>query len=100
MLDVRRFLFFLMTLAASRQAAGLNPKLINPKYIKEPTMCEANVFLLEGDDQKLIMEAVDTVEPEEDGVRISNIFGEQKFIRAQIYSLSLVENKVFLRQNE
>ena len=63
-------------------------------------MCEANVFLLEGDNQKLIMEAVDIVEPEADGVRISNIFGEQKFVRAQIYSLSLVENKVFLRKNE
>ena len=63
-------------------------------------MCEANAFLLEGDDQKLIMEAVDTVEPEEDGIRISNIFGEQKFLKAHIYSLSLVENKVFLMQKE
>ncbi len=60
-------------------------------------MCEANAFLLEGDDHKLIMEAVDTVEPEEDGVRLINIFGEQKFLKAQIYALSLVENKVFLR---
>jgi len=60
-------------------------------------MCEANVFLIEGDDQKLIMEAVDTVEPHEDGVQLSNIFGEQKFLKAQIYSLSLVENKVFLK---
>lgn len=63
-------------------------------------MCEANAFLLEGDDQNLIMEAVDTVEPEGDGIRISNIFGEQKFLKAWIYSLSLVENKVFLKQNE
>ena len=62
-------------------------------------MCEASAFLLEGDNPKLIMEAVDTVEPEEDGVRLINIFGEQKFLNAQIYSLSLVDNKVFLRQN-
>ncbi len=60
-------------------------------------MCEANAFLIEGDDHKLIMEAVDTVEPQEDGVRLSNIFGEQKFLKAQIYSLSLVDNKVFLK---
>jgi len=60
-------------------------------------MCEANAFLLEGDDHKLIMEAVDTVEPQDDGVRLSNIFGEQKFLKAQIYSLSLVDNKVFLK---
>ncbi len=60
-------------------------------------MCEANAFLIEGDDHKLIMEAVDTVEPQDDGVRLSNIFGEQKFLKAQIYSLSLVDNKVFLK---
>ena len=60
-------------------------------------MCEANAFLIEGDDHKLIMEAVDTVEPQEDGVRLSNIFGEQKFLKAQIYSLSLVDNKVFFK---
>ena len=60
-------------------------------------MCEANAFLIEGDDHKLIMEAVDTVEPQEDGVRLSNIFGEQKFLKAQIYSLSLVDNKVYLK---
>jgi predicted RNA-binding protein len=63
----------------------------------EIIMCEANAFLIEGDDQKLIMEAVDTVESQEDGVRLSNIFGEQKFLKAQIYSLSLVDNKVFLK---
>ena len=60
-------------------------------------MCEASAFLIENDDHKLIMEAVDTVEPQEDGVRLSNIFGEQKFLKAQIYSLSLVDNKVFLK---
>ena len=54
-------------------------------------------FYIEGDDHKLIMEAVDTVEPQEDGVRLSNIFGEQKFLNAQIYSLSLVDNKVYLK---
>ncbi len=60
-------------------------------------MCEANAYLIESDEQKLIMEAVDTIEPEEDGIRLINIFGEQKFVKAQIYSLSLVENKVYLK---
>ncbi len=63
-------------------------------------MCEANAYLLEGNAQKLIMEAVDTIEPQEDGIRLINIFGEQKFLKAQIHSLSLVDNKVFLRQKE
>jgi len=63
-------------------------------------MCEASAFLIEGDDPKLIMEAVDTVEPQEDGVRLINIFGEQKFLKARIYSLSLVDNKVFLKASQ
>ena len=63
-------------------------------------MCEASAFLIEDDDHKLIMEAVDTVEPQEDGVRLINIFGEQKFLKAQIYSLSLVDNKVFLKASQ
>jgi predicted RNA-binding protein len=60
-------------------------------------MCEASAYLIEGDQQKLIMEAVDTIEPEENGIRLINIFGEQKFVKAQIHSLSLVDNKVYLK---
>ena len=63
-------------------------------------MCEAHAYLIEGDQPKLIMEAVDTVEPEEDGVLLVNIFGEQKFLKARIHSLSLVDNKIFLKKNE
>lgn len=61
-------------------------------------MCEANAYLIEGDENKLIMEAVDRVEPEDDGIRLISIFGDQKFIKAGIYSLSLVDHKVFLKE--
>jgi predicted RNA-binding protein len=44
------------------------------------------------------MEAVDTVEPENDGIKLVSIFGDQKFVNAKIYSLSLVEHKVFLKE--
>ena len=45
----------------------------------------------------MIMEAVDTVEPEEGGIRLVSIFGDQKFIKAHIHALSLVEHKVYLK---
>jgi predicted RNA-binding protein len=61
-------------------------------------MCEANAYLIGNDDSKLVMEAVDTVEPQEDGVRLVSIFGDQKFIKAGIHSLSLVDHKIFLKQ--
>jgi predicted RNA-binding protein len=63
-------------------------------------MCEANAYLIEGDQSKMIMEAVETVEPEGDGIRLVNIFGEQKYVEAQIYSISLTDNKVFLKQSK
>jgi predicted RNA-binding protein len=61
-------------------------------------MCEANAYLISGNEQQLIMEAVDTVEPESDGLRLTSIFGDQKILKASIYSLSLVDHKIFLIQ--
>jgi predicted RNA-binding protein len=63
-------------------------------------MCEANAFVLEDGEQKLVMEAVDTIEPQNGGICLTNIFGEQKVLNAQVHSLSLVDNKVFLRYKE
>lgn len=63
-------------------------------------MCEANAYLINGEETELIMEAVDVIEPENGGLKLTSIFGEQKFIDGQIYSVSLVDHKVFLRQVE
>ena len=59
-------------------------------------MCEANAYLIENKETRLIMEAVDTVEPEGDGIKLISIFGDQKIIKARIHSLSLVDNKIYL----
>lgn len=59
-------------------------------------MCEANAYLKEAGRETLIMEAVDKVEPDEDGIRLVSIFGDQKFIKGRIHSLSLVDHKVFI----
>jgi predicted RNA-binding protein len=60
-------------------------------------MCEANAYYIEDGKEILVMEAVDRVEPEDDGVRLVSIFGEQKFIKGAIHSLSLVAHKVYLQ---
>jgi len=61
-------------------------------------MCEANAYLIEEDKKKLIMEAVDTIEPEDNGLRLISIFGDQKFIKARIHSLALVDHNIFLKE--
>ena len=60
-------------------------------------MCEANAYLIENGQEHLFMESVDTIDPEEDGLRLVNIFGEQKFIKARIDRLCLVDHKILLR---
>jgi predicted RNA-binding protein len=62
-------------------------------------MCEANAYIIKGDEKELIMESVDTVAPEGDGVRLISIFGDQKFIKGTIHSLALVDHNIILKPN-
>ena len=62
-------------------------------------MCEANAYLIKGEDQTLVMESVDTALPEgPDAIRLTSIFGEQKILKARIHALSLVDHKILLEQ--
>lgn len=61
-------------------------------------MCEANVYLIQGEEKNLVMEAVDTVEPEGDGIKLVSIFGDKKIIQARIHSLALVDHNIFLKE--
>ncbi len=63
-------------------------------------MCEANAYLIQGDEKKLVMKAVDTVEPENGGVRLISIFGDQKYLKASIHSVALVDHNIFLKEQE
>ncbi len=51
----------------------------------------------ENQEETLVLESVDTVEPTEEGLKLTSIFGEQKFLKAIVYSLSLVDHKIFLK---
>ncbi len=63
-------------------------------------MCEANAYLIENDEETLLMEAVDTVSPDSGGILLTSIFGDQKVVDATIHSLSLVDHKVYLKKKE
>ncbi len=59
-------------------------------------MCEASAYMLKDGQEELLLTEVDTIEPEGENLRIVNIFGEQKVIKAAIHSLNLVNHKVIL----
>jgi predicted RNA-binding protein len=61
-------------------------------------MCEANAYIIRNGQEVLVMEAVDKIEPEDDGLRLVNVFGDQKLLHARIDALSLVNHKVFLKE--
>jgi len=61
-------------------------------------MCEANAYLLKDGKEELILEAVDVLEHEGEQIRVANIFGEQKVLKARIQRMSLVEHKILLVQ--
>ena len=61
-------------------------------------MCEANAYLVKDGKEELLLEALDTVEPDGGRLRLTSIFGEQKFVVGKITRLSLVDHKVIIEQ--
>jgi len=59
-------------------------------------MCEANAYLVKDGTEKIIMESVDIVRPEGDGIYLENIFGERLEIKAHVKEMNLVEHRILL----
>ena len=59
-------------------------------------MCEAAAYVLKNGQEELVLQDVDVIEPDGDSLRLVNIFGEQKILKANILSLNLVDHKVIL----
>jgi predicted RNA-binding protein len=61
-------------------------------------MCEANAYLIKDGKEELLLEALDKVEPDEGKLRLTSMFGEQKFIKGKITRLSLVDHRVIIEE--
>jgi predicted RNA-binding protein len=59
-------------------------------------MCESNAYLLKDGREELILENVDIFESENEEIRLVDIFGEEKKIKAKVKTLSLVDHKIIL----
>jgi predicted RNA-binding protein len=59
-------------------------------------MCEANAYLIREGEEELLMESVDVIEPEgNDALRLIDIYGDQKIIKARIKGMNLVNHKIW-----
>ncbi len=59
-------------------------------------MCEANAFLLREGSEEMVLENVDELEVDGDTVKMVNIFGEQKSLKARVKKYINSEGKIFL----
>ncbi|MDQ7095227.1 CooT family nickel-binding protein [Desulfosporosinus sp. PR] len=61
-------------------------------------MCEANAYFKNNGQEVLFMESVDVIEPYEDGLKLVDIFGRQKFVKAQIKDMTLLNHRIVLEE--
>ncbi len=62
-------------------------------------MCEANAYLIRGDEEELFMESIDTLRPEGERVYIQDIFGEQRWVKAHIKEMNFVQHRIVLQED-
>ena len=61
-------------------------------------MCESNANLKDGENEIMLMESVDTIEPCENGLKLMDIFGKQMFIKAKIKDMTLLNHRIILEE--
>lgn len=59
-------------------------------------MCEATVYILKSDREEIVVKSVDFLENHPDHVKITDVFGEEKVIRARVKRFSLLNHKIVL----
>jgi predicted RNA-binding protein len=60
-------------------------------------MCEANAYLVKGEDEELFFENVDRIMPQDDGLLLEDIFGKKKLVKAKIKEIREKLEMFFLK---
>ena len=63
-------------------------------------MCEAHVYIIKENREERLLENVDQVDVDGDEIRMINIFGEQKILKAKIKSYNSGDSKILLEAIE
>jgi predicted RNA-binding protein len=62
-------------------------------------MCEANAYFYRNEQEELILESVNVIEPQEHGgFLLIDIFGTQKVIEARLKGIALVDHKILFEK--
>ena len=63
-------------------------------------MCEAHAYIIKEDREEMVLENVDLLEVEGDEIRMTNIFGEQKKLKARIKLYDGPKSRIMLEAIE
>ena len=61
-------------------------------------MCESTAYLVGKGREEILLENVDMLENGENEVRLVDIFGQEKRVKARVKSFSLVDHKILLEE--
>jgi len=61
-------------------------------------MCEARVYIEKEGELEEFMDNVVTIKPEKDKLVLTDLFGEQKFVDAEVKEIKLLDHKVVLKE--
>jgi predicted RNA-binding protein len=59
-------------------------------------MCESNVYLMKDGREELLMENVDFLKPQGNGILMRSIFGEQMNVDARLLEMNLTGHRIVL----
>lgn len=63
-------------------------------------MCEASVFVVKDGEKRRIMENVVTARPDGEKILLTDLFGEQKLLKAKVDRVDLLEHEIILSAGE
>lgn len=59
-------------------------------------MCESKAYLITDGKEELLMESVNFLKPDGDGILLRSIFGEQTTVRARLLEMDLTGHRIVL----
>jgi len=62
-------------------------------------MCESRVYLATDEGEQLVLDDVTSIQPEDDGYRLVNLFGERVHVSGRIKDIDLLRHRILLEPN-
>lgn len=61
-------------------------------------MCDLKAYVTQGTQERLVLEAVNSIRAEGGEVVLRNLFGEEKRVRGEVREVSLTKSKVLVEE--